>query len=160
MARPPFFCNNAVFLFIRSIFFLPLKNEKNHCGLRHSRTKAHNVTGRSHTNASTLTFSLCGNGGSSVHRGTGSSIPPPGSLLPWRVPGTLAWTPITSSSLPCAGTQDSIGCHRTHGALLFVWPKTTIPRKHSATARDLLIVSVDRACQSRPNTIPSSLSCQ
>ena len=139
MARPPFFCNNAVFLFIRSIFFLPLKNEKNHCGLRHSRTKAHNVTGRSHTNA---------------------SIPPPGSLLPWRVPGTLAWTPITSSSLPCAGTQDSIGCHRTHGAFLFVWPKTTIPRKHSATARDLLIVSVGRACQSRPNTIPSSLSCQ
>ena len=32
-----------------------------------------------------------------------------------------------------------------------------IERRHSATARDLLIVSVGRACQSRPNTIPSSL---
>ena len=61
---------------------------------------------------------------SSVHRATGSSKPPPGSLLSWRVPGTLAWTSIASSSLPCAGTQGSIGCHRTHRAL-FVWPKTT-----------------------------------
>ena len=59
-----------------------------------------------------------------MHRATGSSKPPPGSLLSWRVPGTLAWTSIASSSLPCAGTQGSIGCHRTHRAL-FVWPKTT-----------------------------------
>ena len=82
------------------------------------------------------------------------------SPLAYGRPATVAWTPIASLSLPCAGTQDSIGCHRAHGAFLFVWPKTTIPRKHSATARDLLIVSVGRACQSRPNTIPSSLSCQ